>query len=65
MHQLGRETDVVAHHHAGVALVLAIVGRRRKDNVNASMREEGMPEGEFLELVQGTGNAEGRGGEMF
>ena len=61
MHQLGRETDVVAHHHACVTLVLAIVGRGRKDYVDACMREEGIPEGEFLELVQGTGNAEGRG----
>ena len=65
MHQLGRETDVVAHHHAGVTFVLAIVGRGRKDYVDACMGEEGMPEGEFLELVQGTRNAEGRGGEMF
>ena len=59
VHQLGGETDVVTHHHAGVTLVLAIVGRRRKDYIDACMREKSMPEGEFLELVQGTGNAEG------
>ena len=59
VHQLGGETDVVAHHHACVTLVLAIVGGRRKDNVDTGVGEEGVPERVFLKLVQGSGNAEG------
>ena len=62
VHKLGRETDVVAHHHASIAFVLAIIGRLGKDNIDACMREKGMPEGELLKLVQSAGNADSKGG---
>ena len=60
VHQLGRETNVVGHHHAGIALIRLVIRSVGQADMQAATCEEGVPERIILEHVQATGNADGQ-----
>ena len=57
MHQFGGKTDVVAHHRAHAALILAIGGRLAQYHTQAASGEKRVPERIFLVHAESTGNA--------
>ena len=61
VHQLGRETDVVRHHHARTLLVACELGARRKAHSYPAIGEQRVPERIVLVHVKATGNAYGNG----
>ena len=60
--EFGRETDVVRHDRVDACLVGAVGGGGGENDLETSLRQEGVPEGVVLVHVEDTGYADASAG---